>query len=83
MNCNIIVLEQRRKSWETTKGNYLYNNDYNALHEKSALDDTLAAPADDHNDDDVDGNDNGNDGETESVETTESDRVNTRVLWEM
>jgi len=86
MNCNIIVLEQCRKSWETAKGIHLYDDNYDALHEWSTSGDNLATQDtsdNDDNDDDADGNDNGNDNEMESVETTESNRVIARVLCEM
>jgi len=83
MNCNIVVLEQCQTNWEATKGNYLYDDDYNALHEQSISDDSAAIQDtnnDNNNDNDADGNDNN---EMESVETTESNRVNARVLHEM
>ncbi len=86
MNCNTVILEHHQKSWEATQGNYLYNDDYDALHERSTSDDKLATQDvsdDDNNDDDADGNDDGNDNEMESVEMTESNRVHARVLCEM
>jgi len=79
MNCIIIVLEQHRKSWETTKGIHLYDNDYNALHEQSLIylcttkmtmiimtETTMEWTT-----------------VLSSVATTESNRVNARVLHEM